>query len=390
MNIQKIILSLRSPLFLIASTALIVLLLISAVTSSQQQKLLDIRTAHYGNALAEQAANQAANATINDDRVSLQITLKEIVANPDIFSATIHDVENKLLVQAGNSPSTGGYDSSNSANFTAPITLHDSIAGFLTVTVDTQSIYKQQDTVWILGLAVVCLALIGLSLMSAPTSVKMKLKNKPASPPTIDEDLSPITPKNTSTASTDLVEATLMLRACNIDMLRKQINSSLKTKLYDELAHKLDGINMLYSGKVESASDDWITIKYSGSDSCDASFRAICGTLLLFSLLQDSTNSLQLEFSAAVFISDNKPQLSKLLASSKLIQSCQQQLIQRPQSSLLLHNDSCVNDALQQRIRAGKNEKSAWLDVEGLQSAYESLLTKQSNHLQRILQNSTN
>jgi uncharacterized membrane protein affecting hemolysin expression len=380
MNLQKIIQSLHSPLFLIAATALIVLVLISTITSNQQKKLLDIRTSHYGNALAEQAANQAASATLTDDRVSLQITLKEIVANPDIYSATIHDVENHLLVQAGDSPSTGGYNSNNSASYTAPITLHDSIAGYLTVTVDTQSIYAQQDSVWLTGLAAVCLTLIGLSFINASTATEPSKQAKQVS-----DTEKTLPARNVNPSATDTGEATLMLRICNIGLLRKQINSSLKTKLYEELAHKLDGINMLYSGKIDSASEDWINIQYSGADTADAAFRAACAALLLFKLLQETSSSLQLEFTGLVFSQPRKPQLSTLLASSKFYKQCQQQLTQQQAHTLSIHNPSCFNDALSQRISINETDTSDWLTADGLQSGYNNLLDKQSLQLQRVL-----
>ncbi len=381
MNLQTTLASLRSPLFMISATALAVLLLITTIHSNQQQQLLNIRTSHYGNSLAEQAASQAANATLTNDRVSLQITLKDIVANPDIFSATIHDVDNRLLVQAGDSPTNGGYSSDNSANYTAPITLHDSIAGYLTVTVDTQSIYQNLDNVWITGLIAVCLLLIGFSFTSHHTHTKVRPRS---SDNNRANELAPS--HRADSVDVNTCEATLMLHTCNIEALRKKINSSLKQKLYAELAQKLDGINMLYCGKLESASEDWLSIKYSGTDTVDAAFRATCAALLLIKLLQESASALQLEFNGAVFIRDQKPQLSNFLENSKINRRLQNSLTKQPANTILLHDESCTSDSLSQRISTCESNETQWLTVTGLQTGYDSLLEKQALQLQRMLQ----
>ena len=52
--------------------------------------------------LANLAAKRAVDATLNHDLVSLQqVVLQDVVDNPRTLLASIHDVENNLLVQAG-------------------------------------------------------------------------------------------------------------------------------------------------------------------------------------------------------------------------------------------------------------------------------------------------
>ena len=90
----------------------------------------------YGQALANVAAYQAQEATLDHDLLSLQIILEDISKNPAVIGATIHDVENNLVVQGGHNPDTRrGLDAAQIlGSYTAPITLHNSVAGYVTIT----------------------------------------------------------------------------------------------------------------------------------------------------------------------------------------------------------------------------------------------------------------
>jgi len=91
-------------------------------------------TYEYGQALANLSAHRALDSTLNHDLVSLQVILSDVAENPSVINATIHDVENNLLVQAGRRNANPG--SNHFGNFSAPITLHNSIAGYVTITLD--------------------------------------------------------------------------------------------------------------------------------------------------------------------------------------------------------------------------------------------------------------
>ena len=114
---------------------LVGLIAASALYSHQQQQLLESQDQDYGRALSTLAARQAVDATLNHDLVSLQVILRDIASNGRVVNATIHDVENRLLVQAGDSASPG---SLGLRNFSAPVTFHDSVAGHVTITLNQQ------------------------------------------------------------------------------------------------------------------------------------------------------------------------------------------------------------------------------------------------------------
>ncbi len=93
----------------------------------QEQQLLG----DYGQALANLAARRAVDATLNHDLVSLQVILQDVTQNPRVLLASIHDVENNLLVQAGDTRSLA--DASQVRSFSAAIPLQDSVAGYVSV-----------------------------------------------------------------------------------------------------------------------------------------------------------------------------------------------------------------------------------------------------------------
>lgn len=375
MDYQKIIANLRSPLFLVSITAILTLALAQTINQQQNQTLLDQRTAHYGNSLAKLTAGQAANATLNSDLVSLQVGLENLIKNPHVLSATIHDVENQLLVQAGDSPTLGHYSSVNSRSFTAPITLHDSVAGYVAVTLDTQAIYDNQDNAWLIGLFAVCLMLTSFSLMTTP---KPSPGPAPVAEPAQDNEL-----PTHHHSSADDVPVVLLLRVLNIESLRKQINGSLRAKLFAELGKKIDGINMLYNGRLEAASENWLSIRYSGDDIADASFRASCAALLLFRLIEECEETLQLQLSGAIYQPSQQRQLSGLLQEAKFTEHCRNQLQSSSAQQLLLHTDA-INDNLTQRLITDDSEH--WAQVQDLHSGYTDLLNKQCQQLRTMLQ----
>ena len=81
--------------------ALVGLLSCAAVLRTVERAQEQVLIADYGQSLANLAAKRAVDATLNHDLVSLQVVLQDVVDNPRTLLASIHDVENNLLVQAG-------------------------------------------------------------------------------------------------------------------------------------------------------------------------------------------------------------------------------------------------------------------------------------------------
>jgi len=367
----------RSPLFLIGLTGLTVLLLSHTLQQQQQQQLLDTRTQHYGEALTRLAARQAIDATLNHDLVSLQVAMQDITQNPHLLSATIHDVENRLLVQAGSSPNLSPNNRpSDYRSYTSPITLHDSVAGYVTVTIDINAIYQQQDEAWLLALAALFISLIGWCLLNH-TDAESNTGNPPKQTPQSAE-----LPQRHTSQKSD-AQVNLLLQSYNLNTLNKQLSGSKREHLFKQLERQLSGINTLYNGQIIEASGQQLMIKFSDTDSSNACFRAICAAQLLFQLQAD-VSGLQLEYSAAVVPSEDSKLLSEQMRYSALLYQAQIQLQAQKSQRLVLNAQHQGGSQLEQRLQLQPIDNSDWLEVEALQPSYQALLDKQVKQLQQM------
>lgn len=367
----------RTPLFIIGLTGLSVLLLCHHLEQRLQQQLLDTRTQHYGEALTRLAARQAIDATLNHDLISLQVALQDITQNPDLLSATIHDVENRLLVQAGGSPNLNpNSHPSDYHSYTSPITLHDSVAGYVTVTIDTQAIHRQLDDTWLLGLAALFITLIGWCLLQHPEGEEMPAPNQT---PDFEVEL-----PQRGLARQAHVRVNLLLQSNNIDILRQQLSGSKREQLFAQLERQLSGINTLYNGRIIEASGQQLMVQFSDTDSSNACFRAICAAQLLFQL-QSQSSGLQLQYSAAVIPSESSKLLSEQMRYSGVLYQAQQQLLEQQPYQLLLNHNHRGGSQLEQRLQTRELSDSGWLQVDALQPSYQSLLDKQVKQLQSMV-----
>lgn len=99
---------------------------------SREQLQQELRN-HYGQALADTAAEQSVVAMLSNDLLSLQALLEDIAKNPRVVGATLHDVDNQLLVQGGLRPDQFPDNKHLRSHYSAPISLDNALAGSLTV-----------------------------------------------------------------------------------------------------------------------------------------------------------------------------------------------------------------------------------------------------------------
>ncbi len=366
---------LHTPLFTIGLVGFCVLLLTNVLQQQQQTTLLETRTQHYGQALTRLAAKQAIDATLNHDLISLQVALQDITQNPDILNATIHDVENRLLVQAGSAPNlTPAVNPDIYRSYTSAITLHDSVAGYVTVTIDTKAIYQQQEDAWFFGLATLFVTLLGWSLLNPPPTTSLNTSEK--------EPQEAELPQRGSHNADD-VQVNLLLKSSNIKILKEQLGSSKRDELFAALEGQLNGINTLYSGRIISASDELIAIEFSDSESGNAYFRAICAAQLLFSL-QEKTAGLKIEFSAAVMPKEAHKSLSSQIQHNKFTASAIAQLQHQASRNLIISCMHIATTRLQQRLNT-EDLDGNWELMTSLKPSYQALIEKQVTQLQDML-----
>lgn len=372
---------LRSPLFIISVTTLICLLLSASLLQQQHTQRLDLRTGHYGKALSSLAAKQATDATLNHDLVSLQVTVSDVARNPHVLSATIHDVENRLLVQAGESPNTGDYTLREHQSFTAPITLHDSVAGYVTVSIDSQALYEQQDDTWLLALLGLAGALLVLSLLN----LRQRPSFADATQTEPKDATSPELPATTASQTNDEIIIGLSIQCINWSTLKQQLSATLRQQLIEDLERQLSGVNTLYSGKVNAAQDDFIELNFTGDDVGNTTFRAICAAQLLLQMLQSGCAGIQLHYACAIYRSDKSLALKQHIHNHRRQQQLQSTLKQHRANTLLLDGQDCATSQLLQRVQVAPDLiEEHWFVIEQLQPSYQGLLDKQAQQLQGL------
>ncbi len=156
--------------------ALVMLLFVAGLGWLHATKTEKAWQSDYGNGIAVMAAKAAVDATLNHDLVSLQVILQDALHSPKVSFATLHDVENNLLVQAGESLSL--HEQRVAASFSAPISFQQSVAGYVTVYLDSQARPKTLTLAFYVGVFLLSLIAL-LSLIEVwPQLFEVKPKAK--------------------------------------------------------------------------------------------------------------------------------------------------------------------------------------------------------------------
>lgn len=263
---------------------------------------------NYGKTLARSAARQAVDATLTQDLISLQAVLMDVGQSPAVVGASIHNVENKLLVQTGYSPNQPVEGARYS--FSAPIALHNNIAGYLQVTLEVPR-YSRYDYYFLMCWA----AAVFLSLWSIWWSIQRqwwsRLRDKLPSPgkivntvvekiPTIPEvPLEPLKPLAPEPPPPPEVAVRLQLRIINLTRLYQQLNSEGFANVLRRFEKQLQGVLSLYNGQRQLLDNDTLMVEFVGEALYDCSFRALCCAQLLNNLCARASSP-RLQLSAAI------------------------------------------------------------------------------------------
>lgn len=245
----------------------------------------------YGQILATSTARQAVDATLNQDMVSLQAILQEVGQYPNVIGATLRNVDNKLLVQSGyrpNQPSVG-----KRYNFTAPVALHNNVAGYLEVTLEVPR-RTIHDEFFLLcwAAAVTCsLLIIWWSIHRRWWSAlrnKMPTANQIVTAvvdkiPTIAEPQEPEPEPQVPVIPTK-VSVRLSLHIVNLSKLHQQLNSEGFNGVVRRFEKQLQGLLSLYNGQRQLLSGDTLLIDFSGEEFHECSFRAVCCAQILINM----------------------------------------------------------------------------------------------------------
>lgn len=266
-------------------------------TEANQRERLNL----YGEAIATSAARQAVNAAMQQDLVGLQAILTETRQFPYVLGTSIHNVENKLLVQSGFSPNQP--QEGRRFSYSAPIALHNNIYGYLEVVIDVPR-HTQRDYhfffFWLSSIFV-CLFIIWWSIQrqwwaqmkqrmpSAGDLVTAVVEKIPAIPDIPAQE--PEVPIQ--------VSVRLSLQITNMERLYQQLNSEAFATVLRRFERQLQGVIGLYTGQKQMLSGDTLLIDFTGEAYYECCFRAVCTAQLLTNLAARNPSP-RLQLAAAI------------------------------------------------------------------------------------------
>lgn len=381
------------PLLLLC-TGIIVATIISALLCQRIiVNSLNNRSAQYGQALANLAARQAIDATLNHDLVSLQVILSDVAENPDIAYATIHDVENNLLVQAGSRDNNRRLGK-NLRNYNAAITLHNSVAGYVTVTMDFTTINQVHlEVYWLFGFMAILLIALLLSTLyfgrswGEPITISravIPIINTPSknnSGEEFEEDGSD-DPLQSPPAVFPRIE--LILQFNNLKALSEQLNSKSFRSIAHRIEQQLKGVLALYSGQLMHMDSEQAKIAFYPRDSLgDATFSALCSARLMLMLNLDAAG-IQLELAAVLVERKSETSVLKNLQYQLIeIEDLNKLLKTARNGQLFAETELLRDEELNDRIETiSVDNFEEVLQVSDFKDPYRSLLSKQIAQLQ--------
>ncbi len=343
-------------------------LLLALIFIPNTRSISEEYVASYGKALATMAAKQAVDAAFNHDLVRLQVILQDVIANPHTELATIHDVENNLLVQAGDSR----VRDPSSVSFNSPIALRDSIAGYVTVTVST--ITWSMNSAIYLVCAVTMLFLV-VALWSLFHSRALTWEYSPKSPSTPDSEAQH--PENN--AEEPDYESTLppepqsevfaIIHIKNLNVLKQQLNGASFRETIARLEKIMSDVMALYGGHDFKLKDNYYVLNFYERDNRgEALFNASCTAYLILELA-GIIDKVPLDLAALV--SANKEHI----VPEKL-----------PFAGLIVEETAGAETLINRRIEFVElGTEDGRQVVSNFQQPFKSLLENQRTQLSRIL-----
>ena len=227
---------------------------------------------------------------------------QQALTNPRVVQATIHDVDSTLLVQAGKSQVDG-------VNFSAPITLHDSIAGYVNIKL-TPANWASSSLNHIVQATLIACALISAFFIYQNKNIYWQ--PRPQASKSNDADTVISTPKTkpifdnpSNLEANEHLDASLYvddtseegdgcsaknsayaaLCVKNVGTLQQQLNGATFRNTFSALENFIEAIGHLYSAKEWHWQNDRYIIEFSaGGDEHEALFNAACASRLMLDL----------------------------------------------------------------------------------------------------------
>ncbi len=343
----------------------------------------------YGQAMANLAARQAVDATLNHDLVSLQVLLSDIADNGRVIGATIHNVENQLLVQGGHSPTKTPVPRELRRSYTSVIALHDSVAGYVTVTLSLQpQNLARQHLLWQFLWCSLSLTLL-LCLMALLNERMKKRANAQQREEEGDEEeyLTEAVPivqhlqvidqkvkKPTEIHPLPELGISLCLKIHNIETLSRQLNKHSFNSVLDTFEQQIHSVVRLYKPERLPGKSDEVELCFKGDNLAEIGFNALCCAQLLLSLSMNKSGP-TLKLGAQVSPHDDSVNLKNRFERQHASEALPRQVLIHP---------SLLSEELLNRIEIAQDEHTIDARLVQIAAPYGELIEKQVQQLAEL------
>jgi len=342
----------------------------------------------YGQALSNLAARQAVDATLNHDLVSLQVLLSDIADNGRVIGATIHNVENRLLVQGGHNPTKTPVLRELRRSYTTVIALHDSVAGYVTVTLSMQpQNLARQHLLWqfLWGSLSLTLLLCLIALLS--DRLKRQATAQQEEEDDEEEYLTEAVPivqhlqvidqkvkKPTEIRPKPELGVSLCLIIHNIDTLNRQLNKHSFNGVLDVFEQQIHSVVRLYKPERLPGKADEVELCFKGDNLAEISFNALCCAQLLLSLSMNRSGP-TLKLGAQVSPHDDSVNLITRFERQHTSEALPRQVLIHP---------SLLCEELLNRIEIAQDEHTIDARLVQIAKPYGELIEKQVRQLAEL------
>lgn len=361
-----------------------VILGIALVILPMQSKLSERAHSHqnqYGTALVNAAAREAVEPAFRKDLISLSVIVEAVASNPEVLQAAIYNVEGRVLVQAGKESHELDKDKEV---YQATISLQDSVAGIVTVTLSK----SEPDAALKLSFYYLLIALgLAYSLYQAIRLQVIRFEHSDIDTPALEHgltidanDSSSAEPEQEETESEPNIDsepeqalayATLCVK--NVGTLQQQLNGETFRATFRKLEQKLSAICQLYGSTTCYWERDRYVVVFASVLESDALFNAACAARLMLDLT-GVTNRIPLDLSAQVSLEQ-----ANTLADPM------------PFVGLAVHEAKQAFTYLEQRVKLLEisDEDTTRRLIESFEQPYSELLKKQTAQLSEQLSEKT-
>lgn len=357
------------PLFCFSIGALLAVIITAFVLGERAtQKHIDLID-NYGTVMVEWAAQDAAGPIVSHNLVGLHAVMLDVVEQPRVRVASVHDVEQVLLVQAGAVAPQG-----DDLIFSAPIPLNESMGGYVTISMDVS--YSGESALqWaLIGISILLLVMASLALYEARGDAWVLKSRSFGSERALDDSsestgldertsLRELEPIDAEEVVPNWMYADLILVLSNYSRLEQQLSDVAFSRRVTHFERQLNDILALYGGSQmdNQHSGGVYNLRFKSVVSrSEAIFGAICSAFLIQSTEQK--NKIRFHLLAHVCTDEGDLRLGRSILG-------------------IFVQSHLIDDFLRERLVLATVEGERML-VTGLKGTYALLLESQTQQLQ--------